>query len=79
MSCQLSLLQKDEIEAGQKDREWPVAHMIRLPRLCLDEQIDGGSGFLCEKNIAKVCSLTDINVTLNSLSSHCRVWLSDYS
>ena len=35
-------------------REYPVPHVIRLPQLCRDEELSGGSGLLREDNIAQV-------------------------
>ena len=35
-------------------RECPVAHVIRLPQLCRDDDLSGGSGLLREDNIAQV-------------------------
>ena len=66
----LCVSRKDVIETGQKakDREWPVAHVIRLPQLCLDEQLNGGSGFLREENIAQVCPPPDSSCSFSCIS-----------
>lgn len=45
-----------EAEEIQRVRgeEWPVAHVVRLPQLSLDEQFSGGGGLLTVDNMPQV-------------------------
>ena len=53
--CAWYRLDKDAKEIQRvRGEEWPVAHVVRLPQLSLDEQFCGGVGLLSVDNMPQV-------------------------